>query len=112
MLLQDTHRGSSYLGYTDASVRRAAAITRKEDPSRVALIPIPLNRIVMQAPLDNFVTQTRRVLFYGTPGGELVLRASVSFELVANIIIKAQKAFVSQVFKRHDTSVPSAKTRL
>jgi hypothetical protein len=35
-----------------------------------------------------------------------MLGTAVSFRLAANIVVEAQKAFVSQIFKRHDPPAP------
>jgi hypothetical protein len=62
----------------------------------------------MQSPFGDFLTQGRSVVFYGLAGHEFARMTPISLDLTADIFVKAQKAFVSQILKRHDTTRPKS----
>jgi hypothetical protein len=66
--------------------RRAAAASQ---------IPRPLNGRVLQAASGDLFTQRGGALFYGLARHELISEATVSFDLNANVVVKAQNAFVA-----------------
>jgi hypothetical protein len=59
---------------------------------------------VLQSPFDHFFAQGGRVLFYSKSGREFVFQASVGVDLVSNIVVKAQNAFVVQINNSHELS--------
>ena len=71
---------------------------------QASLISGPFNWCVLQSPFDHFFAQGGRVLFYSRSGREFVFQASVGVDLVSNIVVKAQNAFVVQINNSHELS--------
>jgi hypothetical protein len=64
----------------------------------------PFNWLVLQSPIDHFFAQGCRMLFNRISGREFVFRAAVGDDLVSNVVIKAQNAFVVQIPDSHELS--------
>jgi hypothetical protein len=59
---------------------------------------------MMQAPSGDFFTQRGGALFYRFARHELILEATLGFDLNANVVVKAQNALVFELQKFHKNS--------
>jgi hypothetical protein len=59
---------------------------------------------VVQPSSGYLFAQSRPVLFYAITGHELAFRSAIGFDLISNIVVKSQYAFVLQVADPHGLS--------
>ena len=80
------------------------AVPNVETGEATSLISGPFDGRMLQPSFDHLFAQGGCVLLYCRPARELMFRAAVGVDLISNVVIQSQNAFVVQISNSHELS--------